>query len=263
MSGVVPFYVVCFNRIRGLLSALEFAQRSTIALQLNILDMGSSWEPFIRVRDALDCPVIYIEPGLGPRDLWTNGTLSRLGEGGFFLSDGDLDYSSVPSDAAEKMIAMSNQYPWFPKVGLALRIDDLPLDQEADRVKLWEKPSWSVKWDLQTFLAPLDTTMAYYPSRDKTFFYRPGLRIAGPYQAIHYPWYERDTLPDEESFVYRKIASSRISSTQAGTYPSFLHRIKRSILLAVSWLARPLLRNSRTAPHAVSLLALKGKIIAS
>ena len=114
MIKKIPFYVVAFNRINGLKNATEFVNHSSIPLELIVLDMGSTWEPFLEYRDSLGVQIYKFPYGMGPRDLWTSGELARLGTGGFFLADGDIDYSSVDSHAAETMIELSQKYPWFP-----------------------------------------------------------------------------------------------------------------------------------------------------
>jgi hypothetical protein len=260
MPSPIPFYVIAFNRIRGLREADEFIRRSTIPLELIILDMGSTWKPFIEYRDSLNAQVLHFPYGMGPRDLWVSCELSRIGLGGFFLADGDIDYSEVPADAAAKMICMSNRYPWFPKVGLALKITDLPLDHEGRRIRAWAKGDWAVKWDKETFLTGLDTTIAYYPRRETTFHYRPGLRIAGLYQAIHYPWYEREQTYDEEAKFYVSIASEKISSAQAALMPSANFRAKRLVLILLYHLLKYPLKSRILGGICVRVLSYRGTL---
>jgi len=231
MKPTVPFYIVAFNRIKGLQKALEFTRQSTLSLEPIILDMGSTWAPYIEYRDSLNLKVLNFPLGVGPRDLWVTGEIAKIGTGGFFLADGDIDYTDVAPDAAEKMVALSNRYPWFPKIGLALKITDLPLDAEGNRLRAWAIGDWKVEWDKEIFLTGLDTTTAYYPKRETTFHYRPALRLAGKYQAVHYPWYEREETYDEEARFYTNVANAKISSTKDAPWPSASFRAKRLILI--------------------------------
>ena len=260
MLSPIPFYVVSFNRIKGLREASEFVNRSSVPLELIVMDMGSTWKPFIDYRDSLQVPVMHFPYGMGPRDLWVGGELSRIGQGAFFLSDGDIDYHNVSSDAAQKMIQVSNNFPWFPKVGLALTIVDLPLDTEGDRIRAWAKADWDVKWDKDIYLTGLDTTIAYYPRRDPTFYYRPCLRIGGKYQAIHYPWYEREGNSDEEARFYKSIADAKISSTKDSPWPTLNFRIKRSVIQFAYRFSRQPLRYRIFGPFLVRLLSSRGTI---
>lgn len=260
MIEAIPFYVVVFNRIKGLRMASDFVSRSTIPLELVVLDMGSTWQPFIEYRDSLGVQVFKFPQGMGPRDLWVKGELQRLGTGGFFLADGDIDYSEVDSNAAQTMINLSNKYPWFPKVGLSLRIDDLPLDLEGDRIREWAKSDWDVPWNSETFLTGLDTTTAYYPRRETTFFYRPALRIAGKCQANHYPWYERPESYDDEAEFYISLANANISSAQAGLLPSRPFKIKRQIWRLIFTRLNYWLKLQITGKICVRILSFRGTI---
>ncbi len=252
--------MVAFNRINGLKEAFNFINRSSIPLELIVLDMGSTWEPFLEYRDSLGVQVHKFSYGMGPRDLWTSGELARLGIGGFFLADGDIDYSGIDSHAAEKMIELSQRYPWFPKIGLALRISDLPFDFEGNRIREWAKGDWAVPWDSETYLTGLDTTTAYYPRRDETFYYRPALRIAGKYQAVHYPWYERSENYDEEARFYVGLASANISSAQAGLSPNFSFRVKRQIWILLFRILRYPLKSRFFGKLCVRILAYRGSL---
>jgi hypothetical protein len=260
MIKSIPFYVVAFNRINGLKKVHDFVTRSSIPLELIVLDMGSTWEPFIKFRDSLGVQVFKFPYGMGPRDLWVTGELSRLGSGGFFLADGDIDYSEVSDKAAEKMVNVSQKYPWFPKVGLALKISDLPNDFEGKRISDWAKGDWQVCWNNDTYLTGLDTTTAYYPRRDTTFHYRPALRIAGDCQAIHYPWYERPENYDEEAKFYTSLASAKISSAQASLLPNRNFKIKRFIWRLAYTILRTPLKSKYFGKICIKILSYRGII---
>jgi hypothetical protein len=263
MIEPVPFYVVVFNRIKGLQMAHDFVSRSTTPLELIVLDMGSTWEPLIKFRDSLGVQVVHFPYGMGPRDLWVTGELQKMGSGGFFLADGDIDYSEVDSDAAQIMIKQSEKYPWFPKVGLALRIDDLPLDLEGDRIRAWAKSDWDVSWENEIFLTGLDTTTAYYPRRESTFFYRPALRIAGACQAIHYPWYERPENYDDEAKFYMSLANASISSGQAGLFPNRNFKTKRIIWKLMYKALNYWLKKKMFGAMCIRILSFRGTILPS
>lgn len=260
MQSVTPFYIVAFNRIKGLQMAVEFVKRSTIPIELVVLDMGSTWGPYLKYRDSLDVQVHRFPFGMGPRDLWVTGELAKLGSGGFFLSDGDINYSEVADDAAQKMIELSEKYPWIPKVGLALKITDLPPDFEANRLRDWAIIDWKVPWTKNVYLTGLDTTTAYYPRRDKTFYYRPGLRIAGKYQAIHYPWYERPENYDDETRFYTNLASANISSAQAGLMPNRNYKMKRLIWIRIYSILKYPMKSRYFGKVCVRILSYRGTI---
>jgi len=261
MENRLPFYVVTFNRIKGLKMAVEFVNRSNLPLSLIVLDMGSTWQPFIDYRDSLGCAVFEFPSGMGPRDLWKSGQLITIGEGGFFLSDGDIDYKDVPNDAATKMLEYSRKYPWFPKIGLALKIIDLPNDAEGRRIREWAKMDWAVPFNDECFISGLDTTIAYYPRRETVFYYRPALRLAGKYQANHYPWYERLENQDEESKFYSSLASKKISSAADGLIASNVYKIKRLIWKQLFYFFKLPLKFEIFAKPCIWILSINGKIV--
>jgi hypothetical protein len=185
-------------------------------------------------------------------------TLYDDGKEPFFFSDGDLDYSKTTSKAFENMKKISEKYPWFPKIGLALPLSDVPKDDEGKRVRKWESDNWRVKFSTGIYLNGVDTTIAYYPRREKTFYYRPSLRIADSNSAIHYPWYERQD--SEEAIFYSSLARANISSTAAGDTPSIRYRIKHALLICLYFATCIPLKFSVTGPYFVRLLARNGTI---
>jgi hypothetical protein len=260
MPTEIPYYIVVFNRLAGLKYALDFVERSLLPLRPVILDMGSTWPPFIEFRDSRGLEVIKYPFGMGPRDLWTSGEITKLGAGPFFLSDGDIDFKSLPSQGFHELKKISEKYPWFPKIGLSLKISDIPNDIEGQRVKIWEEDNWRIPFHENIYLCGTDTTIAYYPRRETTFFYRPSLRLGGEFTVSHYPWYERDETPTEESAVYRAIAKSSISTTQAMLFPTRNYLVKHQVLLFMYRLAKPLLKLKLTGKFMIKLLAIRGTI---
>ncbi len=260
MQSAIPYYIVAFNRIAGLKFALDFVEKSTLPLEPIILDMGSTWPSYLEYRESLGVEVIKYPFGMGPRDLWTSGEIKRLGVGPFFLSDGDIDFRESPSNAFLELMRISEKYPWFPKIGLSLKISDMPDDIEGQRVKVWEEDNWKISFREEVYLCGTDTTIAYYPRRESTFYYRPSLRLGGEYSVVHYPWYERDKTPTEESAFYRSIAKSNLSTTQAMLFPTKSYVLKHSALLFLYRFANPFLKFKITGKFMIRLLAVRGTI---
>jgi hypothetical protein len=256
-----PFYVITFNRVSGLENASRFTERSTLDLDLIILDMGSTYSPFWDYVAQKKLPFHSYSLPRGPRELWTQGHLARLDSEAFFISDGDIDYDNVDSNAFERMYEFGLKYPWFPKVGLALDINDLPDDEEGRRIRSWEKWNWKFEIEKDVFLGGLDTTIAFYPTRTKTFFYRPALRIAGKCTANHYPWLERTSNFSEEVHFYHSVVSSVVSTTASGTQKTFQTRAKLSILFQLFNLTRFVIKSRRFGPLMVKVLAFRGQFV--
>ena len=260
MVQEIPFYIVVFNRIEGLQKAVQFVANSTIVLKPVVLDMGSTWNEFIQYRDSLGIEVVHFPYGVGPRDLWISGELEKLGQGPFFLTDGDIDFSLAPSNTAERMKEVSERYPWFPKIGLALELTDLPNDSEGDRVLAWERDHWKVPIQKDIYLTGVDTTIAFYPRRERTFYYRPALRLAGIFTVRHYPWYERQDSLNEEAEYYQKIAKASISTLQAKQWPSKSYLMHHQLLVRLYSLFKPAFRFRLFGVLAVNLFSYRGTI---
>ena len=258
MAQEIPFYIVCFNRVYGLKQAMAFVDRSSIPIRPIVLDMGSTWPPFLEYRDSLGVRVEHFDYGIGPRDLFTNGFLTGDGDGPFYFSDGDLDYSKTESTAFEAMKTVSERFPWFPKIGLALPISEVPRDSEGERVRKWERENWRVEFADGIYLNGIDTTIAYYPRREDTFYYRPSLRLAQSNSARHYPWFERQD--SDEAIFYSSLAKASISSTAAGIAPSRRFKLKHLILTFLYFAIRIPLRFSATGAACVRLLAINATI---
>lgn len=220
--------------------------------------MGSTWQPYIEYRDSLGLRTEHFKYGVGPRDLFINGFIVADGTGPFFFSDGDLDYSETSNEAFENMKKVSDKYPWFPKIGLALPFERVPSDKEGIRVRKWERDNWRISFEKGIYLNGVDTTIAYYPRREDTFYYRPSLRLAEANSVKHYPWFERND--NEEAIYYTSLARSSISSTAAGDTPSFRYRVKHAILIALYFLSRTPLKYKLTGKQFVNLLARNGTI---
>lgn len=257
----IPFYVITFNRTSGLENASRYVERSSVELELIVLDMGSTSPIFWEFVSQKNFPVHSFQLPRGPRELWTQGHLEKLGSTPFFISDGDIDYDHVDSTAFAKMHELGLRFPWIPKVGLALDISHLPNDEEGRRIRSWESWNWKFEIEKNVFLGGLDTTIAFYPTRTRTFFYRPALRIAGPYTANHYPWMEREATYSDEVRFYHSVASSVVSTTATGTTQNFQTRVKRSVLIQLFSIFRLVVKTKLLGPTAVKVLAFRGRFV--
>lgn len=88
------------------------------------------------------------------------------------------------------------------KVGLGLRIDDLPdAYRFREQAITWESQFWHRPVAPGLFDANIDTTFAIYRGRSE-FVFGPSLRTGWPYVARHEPWYCDSDNPSEEQRFY-------------------------------------------------------------
>jgi hypothetical protein len=171
------------------------------------MDMGSEYSIMKDYLDSLSNQKIYVHrlKNIGPRQLWSSDVFrSCVGDRGFFLTDGDIDFSESHPDVLQKLISTSEKYKYFKKVGCALALNKLPDKLDKSRLIFEsEGDNWS-KYrliDRDTYLAPIDTTIAYYPRYTNDFFHWPAIRVAGEYSVIHTPWHvDYANLNEEEKF---------------------------------------------------------------
>lgn len=252
----IPFYLITFNRVRGLQEAYNYVNRSTLKLQLELLDMGSSSIEFLNLARDLRVSVMNMEEYHHPRELFRRGLITKIGSGPFFLSDGDIDYSELPEDAFEKMIEVSEKYPWFPKVGLSLRTDHLPLTTETDRISKWLRPEQTIKLNEYCYLSGIDTTIAYYPSRSDTFSIRPAVRLSGKYAVNHYPWEQRIT---PESIYYESVCNLEVASSVSGKFPRRIDVIKQFTIMIFYCIVKHPIKTKLLGPKIVRSIQLLHK----
>jgi hypothetical protein len=247
----IPFYVITFNRIRGLQAAYDYVNRSSMNLQLLLLDMGSSNIDFFdRVRD-LEIPMIDMTDFRHPRELFRKGRITEIGSGPYFLSDGDIDYSDLPVDAFKKMVRVSEEFPWIPKVGLSLRTDHLPPTKETERIRKWLLPEQTIRLKKDCFLSGIDTTIAYYPRRSDSFSIRPAIRISGKYAVNHYPW---EQIVTPESIYYESACNLDIASSVSGKFPGTVDVLKQFTILMFYFIVKYPMRTAVFGPSIVRII---------
>lgn len=158
-----------------------------------VIDVQSTYPPCLRwLAHDCPCPVLRSPRNHGHVTPWLGGFVEEMAGPDFYaVTDPDLDLSDVPADALEVCRWHLERNPALCKVGLSLRIDDIPGDNPQRQAILnWEGQFWPVPVD-GLHLAPLDTTLAVYDRRRP---YQPGQispagRLANPYTARHLPWY--------------------------------------------------------------------------
>ncbi len=170
--------------------------------------MQSTYPPLVEYLRTVSSDQIQVLklPNLGPRGLWIDSQfISVVKNSGFFLTDGDLDYSMTDSICCEELISYSKKYPGMRKIGSALKIDDLDTSIEKQRnVHLSESDNWNSlrKLSAQAYFAPADTQLAYYPKYTEKFYFWPSLRISGSCEVRHAPWYENPEARTSEEIFY-------------------------------------------------------------
>jgi hypothetical protein len=203
-----PIFLISFNRLdplRGLVDWLEKAGYTNI----HIVDNNSTYPPLLAYLARSPHHVHNMDKNYGHLVLWESRQFDEvIARQPFVLSDCDvIPDQDCPADVVGQLAEILARYSLFTKVGLSLRIDDLPdhylLKQQ---VIDWESPFW--KYPLEhgrLFEAAVDTTFAYYRpgiGPDNSAWWR-ALRTAPPMTARHIPWYADTANPSEEELYYQ------------------------------------------------------------
>jgi hypothetical protein len=191
-----------------------------------IVDNASTYPPLLEWYVSAPCEVVMLKDNLGPRAPWTSGVISGLTKDVYIVTDPDLDLSGLPANTIAYLDnGLSKPGVW--KVGLSLRLDDLPNTSIANAAKNWEQRFWGCYTGDGYYVAPVDTTFALYNRKtvpeDIGGFINGALRAAPPYSARHLPWYlTPDTVTEEEKHY--------LSAATCGTSGSFWNQSIKNIL---------------------------------
>jgi len=216
-----PIFLIAYNRLDPLQRVVGWLERAGYR-NLHIIDNASTYPPLLEWLAASPHAVHRMDKNYGHLVLWDSGRFDDvILHSNFVLNDCDvLPVEDCPADVVERLAKILERYPNFTKVGLSLKIDDLP-DHYALKPKVleWEAPFWEHPLENATlYEAAVDTTFAYYrpgiTPKDQRWW--RSLRTAAPLTARHLPWYADTSHPSAEDIYYQthlKEMSSQWSTT--------------------------------------------------
>ena len=203
-----PIFLISFNRLEPLRLLVEWLENAGYT-NIHIIDNDSTYPPLREYLAGSPHHVHVMDKNYGHLVLWESKQFDELiTRQSFVLSDCDvLPDENCPADVVAQLAQILDRYGLFTKVGLSLRIDDLP-DQYIlkQQVLKWESPFWQHALENgRLFEAAVDTTFAYYRpgiGPDNPAWWR-ALRTAPPMTARHLPWYSNTSEPTEEELYYQ------------------------------------------------------------
>ncbi len=171
-----------------------------------IVDNDSDYPPLLRYYETCPHKVIRVNANLGSEVIWKTGIVDDHSSGeSYLITDPDLDMTGVPNDWLEELQTGLDKHPSITKVGIGLRLDDLPDTEIAKQAKEWEASKWAYPLDDGRFYsASTDTTLCLCRTRDHTY---EAIRTAAPYLARHIPWYYTDveSIPEDEIYYMKTV----------------------------------------------------------
>jgi glycosyltransferase involved in cell wall biosynthesis len=203
----IPIIINSFNRLTCLKQAIAAYESKQLPNPIIIIDNGSSYGPLLEYYKTLSYEIIMLGRNLGHEALWKSGLYAnRFNKGYFVYTDPDVVLiEECPSDIIHHMYNIMQRYPKFLKLGLGLKIDDLPDHfPNKEAVISWEKQFWDTQFEPGVYKADIDTTFALHDPRQRSAWAR-SFRTGHPYMARHTTWYlDPHNLPEDEIF-YKNV----------------------------------------------------------
>jgi len=209
----IPIIINNFNRLNSLVDLISWLE-SAGYLNIIIIDNSSTYEPLLRYY-AKSTYKVYRCNNLGPYAMWLLPELWNSVKNNFFVyTDSDVVPAEFcPKDVVGKIIDLHHRYPLLAKIGLSLKIDDLPDSYgKKNQVISWEKQYWENKINDELYDAAIDTTFAVYKPRAKGGWWLSGARTAPPLSARHIPWYADEQNLSAEEVYYRNSSRKDFST---------------------------------------------------
>lgn len=203
-----PIFIQNFNQLTYLKKQVSWFLQAGYR-KIVIIDNASSYPPLLRYYNELEpsgsvC-IIRRTDKSGKLALWKEGILQRLNisEEFVYTSSDIVPDECCPGDVVAYLASQLRNHGQIFKIGLGLRIDDLPETYAFRReVLVWEGRFWRAPVARGMFMAPIDATFALYRAGSE-FALTPALRTGWPYLARHEPWYADPAHPSPEELYYR------------------------------------------------------------
>jgi hypothetical protein len=208
----IPVIINNKNRLTYLLQLIEWLE-STGMKNIIILDNQSTYPPLLEYYSQSPYKIIYLNRNVGPRAIWECDETKDILRDFYIYTDPDvLPDDSCTMDTLKKMhTALQGNFS-IDKIGLGLRIDDLPDHYKLHKeVVEWESQFWNQPVNDFIFKAPVDTTFALYAPYASGGGECKAYRTNYPFVARHLPWYENSSDPTAENLYYTRNAAQNQS----------------------------------------------------
>ncbi len=225
----IPLFIICRDRVDDLRKLVKWAEDGGFK-NICLID-NDSWYPPLKEYLATTSHQV-IEMGFNAHHavFWDRGIGQLLCPSRpYLLSDPDV----IPSCPAKKVLpkllslARKSRYLHYNKIGLALKLDDLPdCFKLKQHVVDWESQFWRERLASDVYAAGVDTTFALYRPGAFDYIIHPSIRIAGVCEARHMPWYKNSNLKTDEDLFYEARASDAVNTWNKDALPE---RYKKEI----------------------------------
>lgn len=206
----IPIVINNFNRLTTTKNLADSLSKLGYK-NIHILDNNSTYPPLLEWYKNCPYTVKQLEKNLGQLAVYNSDYINKF-EGWIVYTDSDIELNPrTPRDFVKRMVDVAAKYDQL-KVGLALKIDDLPDTPYGRQAKWWEQRYWEKQLEPNIYSAHVDTTFSII--KVGISFTYEAIRLAGDMTARHIPWYlDYDNLDDEERYIIDN-SDSEFSTTK-------------------------------------------------
>ena len=201
----IPIIINNRNRYTHLMLLIEWLEKQGMT-NIFIVDNESTYPPLLDFYAKTNYRVFRLNQNIGHLAFWKTGIIKQFENDYYIYTDPDVvPVKECPSDLIEFMMNQLKRYKQIEKIGIGLKIDDLP-DHYSEKQKVidWEQNIVGKELIDNVFDARVDTTFALYrPYINGERWVPKAYRTGGNYMARHLPWYENSSEPLEEDHYYR------------------------------------------------------------
>jgi GT2 family glycosyltransferase len=212
---MIPIIINNFNRLTTTRKLVSDLKRLGYT-EIHILDNNSTYPPLLEWYDTEPCIVYRLNDNLQGLSIYNSSYIEDFKEYPWIVyTDSDIELNpDTPPLFIEYLINLAEKYS-INKVGLAIRIDDLPETPFATEYKNWEQKYWTTSPEPDVYEAHIDTTFCII--KPTLPFDYIALRIAGNLTCRHIPWYnDFDNLDEEEKYFIE-------TSLEVSTYKRYYY----------------------------------------
>lgn len=199
--------IIINNRNRFTFLKLMIDQLQSFGYKhIYILDNDSTYPPLLEYYKTVNVKVIFLKQNAGYRALWETNVFEQFKNQYYVYSDPDiLLQKDCPKDFVYQLYVILNKYASKEKVGVALKINDLP-DFYAYKLEAIKNESifWTKQLEKDVYDAMVDTTLALYkPLAFGNAEECDAIRVGGNLTAQHLTWYLDSNNLSEEELYYK------------------------------------------------------------
>lgn len=212
---MIPIIINNFNRLTTTKRLVEDLKALGYT-DIYILDNNSTYPPLLEWYDTEPCEVHRLAENLQGLSIYNSSYIEDFKEHPWIVyTDSDIELNpDTPPLFIEYLISLAEIYS-INKVGLAIRIDDLPATSFATEYRNWEQKYWERSPEPNIYEAHIDTTFCVI--KPTLPFDYIALRVAGNLTSRHIPWYTNfDDLSEEERYFIE-------TSLEVSTYKRYYY----------------------------------------